>query len=235
MGCCPGQGNISDHSITPLMTGSKKIRIAIVDDHQIVIDGLSSLLKEEKQVEIYATAVSGNDILQQLQNIEIDILLTDVMMPGMNGATLAKKVKQNWPQVKIIALSMSEQGDMADEMINEADIAGYLLKQTGKAELVGAIKKVYEGGQYFQDKILEELQKESERKKQVNNINLTQREIEIVSLLEKNLNSREIADELFISVRTVETHRKNILKKTGCNNVLSLVKWAYDNKVLVKK
>jgi two-component system nitrate/nitrite response regulator NarL len=211
------------------------IRIAIVDDHQIVIDGLSSLLKEDKQIDICATAVSGSQMLDLLRHTPVDILLTDVMMPEMNGAMLAKKVKQQWPAIKIIALSMSEQGDVADEMVNDAEIAGYLLKQTGKEELIGAIQKVFRGGQYFQDKILEELQKESERKKQVQVINLTQREIEIVALLEKNLNSKDIADQLFISIRTVETHRKNILKKTGCNNVLSLVKWAYDNKVLQKK
>src|SRR6218665_536595 len=170
---------------------SNKIKIAITYDHQIVIDGLSSLLKEVPGIVICATATSGSDMLHLLQYTAIDILLTDVMMPGMNGAELAKKVKQQFPAVKIIALSMSGQGDVADEMVNDAEIAGYLLKQTGKKELLAAIQKVYEGGQYFQDKILEELEKVNERKKEITRTNLTQREIEIIQLLEKNMSNKD--------------------------------------------
>lgn len=214
------------------MNSEQKIRVGIVDDHQIVIDGLVSLLKEQSPIHIVITANSGKEMLAQLKEHTIDILLTDVMMPEMNGKDLAVAVKQQFPAIKIMALSMSDQGDVAEEMINDASIAGYLLKQTGKTELLEAIIKVYNGGQYFQDKILEQLEKQSHIRKNTEHAHLTRREIEIISLIDKNYSNKQIADMLCIAVHTVETHRKNILRKTGTNNMLSLVKWAYENKVL---
>ena len=214
------------------MNSEQKIRVGIVDDHQIVIDGLVSLLKEQSPIHIVITANSGKEMLAQLKEHTIDILLTDVMMPEMNGKDLAVAVKQQFPAIKIMALSMSDQGDVAEEMINDASIAGYLLKQTGKTELLEAIIKVYNGGQYFQDKILEQLEKQSHIRKNTEHAHLTRREIEIISLIDKNYRNKQIADMLCIAVHTVETHRKNILRKTGTNNMLSLVKWAYENKVL---
>lgn len=214
------------------MSSEHKIRIGIVDDHQIVIDGLVSLLKEQPPIQIVVTATSGKEMLALLEQNTIDILLTDVMMPEMNGKDLSVAVKTQFPSVKIMALSMSEQGDVVEEMIEEASIAGYLLKQTGKAELLEAIIKVYNGGQYFQDKILEQLEKQSHIRKNTEHAHLTRREIEIIALIEKNYGNKQIADILCIAVHTVETHRKNIHRKTGTNNMLSLVKWAYENKVL---
>lgn len=154
-------------------------------------------------------------------------------MEGMSGQQLAKQVRKLYPEIKIIALSMSGVGEIVEEMINDADISGYLLKQTGKQELVDAIKKVYKGGIYFQPQILDELAKQANIKTETDTAHLTIREKEIILLLEKNLSSKEIAEQLFISVRTVETHRKNILKKTDTNNTLSLLKWAKDHKILV--
>lgn len=214
------------------MSSEQQIRIGIVDDHQIVIDGLVSLLKEQPPIQIVVTATSGKEMLALLQHHAIDILLTDVMMPEMNGKDLSVAVKNQFPAVKIMALSMSEQGDVVEEMIEEASIAGYLLKHTGKAELLEAIIKVYNGGQYFQDKILEQLEKQSHIRKNTEHAHLTRREIELIALIDKNYSNKQIADTLCIAVHTVETHRKNIHRKTGTNNMLSLVKWAYENKVL---
>ena len=136
------------------MNQNQKIRLAIVDDHQIVIDGLVSVLQQHEALQIVVTANSGNKMLQLLQENEVDILLSDIMMDGMNGQQLSKAVKEQFPQIKIIALSMNNSGEIVDNMINDANIVGYLLKQTSKVELVEAIIKVYNGGQYFQDKIL---------------------------------------------------------------------------------
>ena len=141
------------------MNQNQKIRLAIVDDHQIVIDGLVSVLQQHEALQIVVTANSGNEMLQLLQENEVDILLSDIMMDGMNGQQLSKAVKEQFPQIKIIALSMNNSGEIVDNMINDANIVGYLLKQTSKVELVEAIIKVYNGGQYFQDKILIELEK----------------------------------------------------------------------------
>ena len=214
------------------MNKTDKIKLALVDDHQIVIDGLIALLDKEKNIEIVATANSGIVMLQLLHQNNVDILLSDVVMDDMSGQQLAKEVGRLFPHIKIIALSMSGVGEVVEEMINDADISGYLLKQTGKDELVAAIEKVYSGGIYFQQKILDELEKQSSLRKTLNEVHITLREKEIIVLMEKDFSNKQIADKLDISVRTVETHRKNILKKTGTNNLLSLLKWAYEHKVI---
>jgi len=216
------------------MTDSNKIKVALVDDHQIVIDGLKAVLHQQQQVEIVVTANSGQEILIKLQQHPVDILLSDVMMEGMNGQQLARAVKQQFPHIKIIALSMSGAGDIVEEMINDADIHGYLLKQTDKEELLQAILKVHNGGQYFQPQILAALEQQSNRAKQVSDTRLTSREIEIIRLMEQDLSNKQLAEVLNISIRTVETHRKNIFKKTNTNNVLTLVKWAYEHQLLSK-
>lgn len=208
------------------------IRLGITDDHQIVIDGLSALLKDKSAVQIICTANNGKDMLRLLDENEIDILLTDVMMPGMSGLELASEVKHQHPDIKIIALSMNGEGVIVDQLINQASIAGYLLKQTDVHELMAAIQKVYNGGIYFPDTILNALEAQSRLRQQVDTAHLTQREKEIIALMEKDLSNKQIADQLEISVRTVETHRKNIFRKTGTNNVLSLVKWAYAHKII---
>ncbi|MFY9465123.1 MAG: response regulator transcription factor [Sediminibacterium sp.] len=208
------------------------IRLGITDDHQIVIDGLSALLKDKSAVQIVCTANNGKDMLRLLDENEIDILLTDVMMPGMSGLELASEVKHQHPDIKIIALSMNGEGIIVDQLINQASIAGYLLKQTDVHELMAAIQKVYNGGIYFPDTILNALEAQSRLRQQVDTAHLTQREKEIIALMEKDLSNKQIADQLDISVRTVETHRKNIFRKTGTNNVLSLVKWAYAHKII---
>ncbi|HVX49434.1 MAG TPA: response regulator transcription factor, partial [Chitinophagaceae bacterium] len=172
------------------------------------------------------------EMLKLLQQHPVDILLTDIMMPGMNGQQLAAKVRELFPSVKILALSMSGQGDIVNEMINSADIAGYVLKNIGKEELAHALKKIAGGGIYFSDQVLDELTKFSTVKKENEETHLTQREIEIIGLIEKELSNKEIADKLYISERTVETHRKNIFRKTKTNSVIGLVKYAYEHKLI---
>lgn len=208
------------------------IKIALVDDHQIILDGLVLLLGQFNDIELVETANSAADMLGILQQKEIDILITDITMPEMDGLQLATIVKEKFPAIKIIALSMNADAPTVDAMVNHADIAGYLLKQTGATELVNAIKKVYSGSIYFQPIILAALEQQASVKKQQETANLSNREIQIISLLEKDFSNKQIATELNISVRTVETHRKNILRKTDTKNLLSLIKWAYANKVL---
>lgn len=212
-----------------------KIRIAIVDDHQIIIDGLVSLLGKHEQLQVVLTATDATHMLQMLEKQDADILLTDVMMPVMSGNELAKKVRQLYPSIKIIALSMSGQAQTVSNMIEDADIAGYLLKQTNATELATAIQKVYNGGIYFHEDILEELQKLDHQKQQQPLVKITNREKQLIGLIEKDYSSKQIAAALNISLHTVETHRKNIMRKTGTGNVLLLVKWAYENNILVRE
>ena len=211
----------------------KQIKIAIVDDHQIIIDGLVALLNKHPLLNILVTANDGKKMLELLKITPVDVLLTDVMMPGMNGIQLAKAVKEEFPAIKIIALSMSGQGHIVEEMINDADIAGYILKQTNAEELANAIIKIHKGGIYFQDEVLAQLAIQASIKKDISNAHITQREKQLIALIEKEFTSRDIAAQLGISMHTVETHRKNIFRKTGTNNILSLVKWAYEHKILM--
>ncbi|MBY0482814.1 MAG: response regulator transcription factor [Chitinophagaceae bacterium] len=213
----------------------KVIKIAIVDDHQIVIDGLVSLLSNYAQFSIVLVAVSPIEILEQLENIQVDVLMTDVTMPQMSGLDLAIAVKNKFPQTRILALSMNDQGEVINEMINKAGISGYLIKNVDKTELVSAIETIAAGGYYFNEEVLDELDshclKQSRNKGEV----LTNREKEIINLIEKENSNKQIADQLFISERTVETHRKNIFRKTGTNSVLGLIKYAYQNKIILDK
>ncbi len=171
-------------------------------------------------------------MLTVLEEKEIDILLTDIMMPEMNGQELAKQVKQKHPGIKILALSMSGQGQTVNEMINDSDIAGYVLKNIGKQELIHAIEKIANGGIYFSEEVLKELEHFSDVKKQNIDANLTAREIEIIKLIEKEFSNKDIASSLFISERTVETHRKNIFRKTKTNSVIGLIKYANEHKLI---
>lgn len=215
----------------PLMK-SGKITLALVDDHQIVIDGLMSLLKGHEKFRFAFATTDSTEVITKLAETPVDILLTDVMMPKLPGNELARTVKEKFPEVRILALSMSGQGDLVNEMINDADISGYVLKNIGKQELVKALEKIATGGIYFSEEVIDELQRNSQRKKQKEEAHLTDREIEIIRLIEKEYNNKQIAEELFISERTVETHRKNIFRKTNTNSVIGLVKYAYEHKLI---
>jgi DNA-binding NarL/FixJ family response regulator len=127
---------------------------------------------------------------------------------------------------------MSGQGELVDGMINQADINGYVLKNISKQELLNAIHKIANGGIYFSEEVLNELAAFSQTRKEEEKVQLTVREKEIIQLMEKEYSNKQIADELFISERTVETHRKNIFRKTSTNSVLGLIKYAYQHKII---
>ncbi len=211
---------------------NEKIRLAVVDDHQIVIDGLKSLLHGHEQFEVLIECTQPLDMMGLLEKKPVDILLTDVMMPGMNGAELSKAVHEKFPEIKILALSMSGQGDLVNQMIDDADISGYVLKNIGKQELIKALEKISGGSIYFSEEVLEEMTRASEMKKENAEVHLTNREIEIIRLIEKELSNKQIAEELFLSERTIETHRKNIFRKTNTSGVIGLVKYAYEHKLI---
>ena len=209
-----------------------KIKLAIADDHQIVIDGLKSLLQGQDK---FIVSIESNDpftIPGLLEKTPVDILITDIMMPGMNGDALAKIVRQQFPSIKILALSMSGQGDLVNKMIEDSDIVGYVLKNISKKEFITALEKISGGGIYFSEEVMEEMTKASDRKKQSEEVNLTLREIEIIRLIEKEYNNKKIADTLFLSERTVETHRKNIFRKTKTSSLIGLIKYAYEHHLI---
>jgi two-component system, NarL family, nitrate/nitrite response regulator NarL len=209
-----------------------KIKIAITDDHQIVIDGLKSLLQDHPVFEVVLECTQPLQLLSLLEQQPVHLLLTDVMMPGINGDELAKKVRASYPDIRILALSMSGQGELVNRMIADADIAGYVLKNIGKTELLQALEKIAAGGVFFSDEVLAEMHKTAEINRKNEEAHLTRREIEIIQLIEKEYSNKAIADTLFLSERTVETHRKNIFRKTQTSGVLGLIKYAYEHKLI---
>lgn len=211
---------------------TSKIKLALVDDHQIVIDGLTALLNGEEKFEFAFATTDSREVEEKISENPIDVLLTDVMMPNLAGNKLARQIREKYPHIKILALSMSGQGDLVNEMIEDADISGYVLKNICKQDLVTALEKIAGGGIFFSDEVLDELERTNKRKKQNEEAHLTSRELEIIRLIEKEFSNKKIADTLFISERTVETHRKNIFRKTNTNTVIGLVKYAYGHHLI---
>ena len=212
------------------MRAKEKIKIFIVDDHQLVIDGISSLLLNEPEFEISGTCNVPAEALQMLEKLQVDILLTDVQMPKLTGVELTRLVRKQYPAIYILALSMFSDITVIKEML-DSGISGYILKNTGKAELIEALKKVAGGDVYFSPDITRELMRAVKGTDDTDS-HLTNREIEIIRLIEKEMGNKQIADELCISERTVETHRKNIFRKTGVQTIIGLLKYAYTHKII---
>lgn len=216
-----------------ISTVSYIIQLAILDDHQIVIDGLKQLLKDNTKITVTAEANTAEEMLKQLPEKNIDILLTDITMPnGMNGAAFSVLVKKQFPKIKIIALSMSEEGNMITKMIDEAGVDGFIPKASGQQELLKAIDAVIEGGKYFSPSILKQYEIFRKLKSENEIINLTARELQIIECILKHYSNKQIANELFISERTVETHRKNIYRKTNTKGEASLIQFVQLHKLL---
>jgi two-component system, NarL family, nitrate/nitrite response regulator NarL len=208
------------------------IPIAIVDDHQLVIDGLKSLLAGHTKFKVVIETTDPLQLITLLHRESVALLITDIMMPGINGAELAKLVRKQFPDIRILALSMSGQGDLVNQMINDSDISGYVLKNIGRIEFITALEKISGGGIYFSDEVLREMMSDSEKVKRETEVNLTAREIEIIQLIEKEFSNKKIADTLFLSERTIETHRKNIFRKTNAGSIIGLIKYAYEHKLI---
>jgi len=204
----------------------KKHSVLLVDDHRILLEGVKSLI--QSPFEVKATAASGREAIDLLKNQEFDVLVTDYQMPELTGLELVKVARAAQPDIKIIVLSMHDDPSLVKELLRSG-VLGYILKKDTHKNLTDALAKVIEGKRFLSDEIAELLINNSEEEdKGV----LTTREEEILKLITKEFSSRQIAEILFISERTVETHRKNILKKTGATNLVGLVKYAYANKLM---
>ncbi len=200
--------------------------ILLVDDHQILLEGVKRIILPPFQVT--ATASSADEAIQRLKNEDFDILITDYEMPGLSGLELIKAARAAQNDIKIIILSMHDDPSVVRELLREG-VNGYVLKNDTHKSLAEAMNKAIEGRRFLSDEIAEMLiQNVPEEEKGV----LTPREIEIIKLITKEFSSREIAEILFISEHTVETHRKNIFRKTGSNNLVGLVKYAYSNNLI---
>jgi DNA-binding NarL/FixJ family response regulator len=211
------------------------VKIAIVDDHEIVRDGIRILLEDEPGFEMAWEAQNGNQAIEKCKNSGSDLIIMDITMPEMDGIQATKIIKEKHPEVKVLALTMLSEDQHIRKMI-KAGASGYILKSSGKKELISAINKIMDGQHYFSDGATQSILKELVNPvvSKVSNpeeVSLTDRELEVLELIVNEFTNQEIADKLFISVRTVDAHRRNLLQKTGAKNTAGLVKYAIKNKL----
>lgn len=205
----------------------------MADDHQIMLDGINALLLNNNQYEVVALTTHPKQILELIEQHRANILITDISMQELSGTQLCKLAKEAFPDLKVLALSMFGDKETITEMI-EAGVDAYVLKNTGTNELLNALDKLVAGEHYFSNEVTIEMMKSIAQPKTLKSdvSPLTPRETEIVKLISNELNNHQIGEQLFISERTVETHRKNIFRKTNTKSVAGLIKYAIENQII---
>jgi DNA-binding NarL/FixJ family response regulator len=204
-------------------------RIVLVDDHAILLDGIRRLLETREGLSVEKAFTNGEDAIAYFRSNDPDLLITDFNLPGMDGLSLIHTVRRLHKDIRIIVLSMHNEVHLVKEIL-KAGVNGYILKNDSHKELVAAIDEVTNGRIFLSSDV---------NKMLITNLNnpdegklLTDREREIVKLIAKEYSNRDIAEALFISERTVETHRKNIFRKTGTSSLVGLIKFAYANNLI---
>ena len=211
------------------------IRVFITDDHEMYLEGLALLLGKQEDIKVVGMAATGKQLLAQLPEMEADILLLDVYLPDTTEEELLQLIRSLRPELKIIYLTLLR-GTRHIHKLTKHNIQGYVLKNAPLEELLSALREVRAGGNYFSKDIHIGDSEEDFRStiiiddKQINEI-LSRRELEVLKLICREYSNAEIADKLFLSVSTVETHRKNLIAKLGVNNTVGLVKFAIRNKL----
>ncbi|MCD6066133.1 MAG: degU [Bacteroidetes bacterium] len=210
----------------------QQIKIIIADDHRVFIDGMKALLKEAGDMEIVADAENGNDLIEMVKLHRPDIVLTDIQMPDKDGIQATEEIVRQFPQVKVIALTMLNESIFIKKML-EAGASGYIVKTTGKEELIAGIRKVAAGEKQFGPEVTAQLLNNFSSKTTSDSSDvLTKREKEILSLIAQGHTDKEIADKVFLSPLTVISHRKNILSKLGLKNKVELTRFAMEHGLL---
>ncbi|MGM0459121.1 MAG: response regulator [Bacteroidota bacterium] len=208
------------------------IKVLLVDDHKIVRDGIKLMLEPQAGIDVVAEAEKGEDVASMLENEAVDVVVMDINMPGMNGIATTKRVKEKYPTIKVLALTMSSDDSHIRQMV-QAGASGYIMKSAGRDELTRAIHEVMEGKHYFSDQatqsIMMDLVKNKGKSTAPDPIHITERELEVLQMIVKEHTNQEIAEKLYISPRTVDAHRRNLLQKTGARNTAGLVKYAFQH------
>jgi DNA-binding NarL/FixJ family response regulator len=215
----------------------KKYKIILVDDHKLFRDGLKFVIDQMNNLEVVAEASNGKEFLSLIDRYDADLVLMDISMPELNGIEATKQAIDRKPGLKILALSMFCDEEYYYQMI-QAGVMGFVLKESGKSELEEAINSVLKGENYFSQKLLRDiiinlnnpLQKSKNPAEE--KLVLTRRENEVLKLICEGLSNAQIADKLFISLRTVEGHKSNLISKSGVKNSISLVMYALKNKMV---
>jgi DNA-binding NarL/FixJ family response regulator len=206
------------------------IRVFIVDDHPVVIEGIHALIQNEREIEWAGHAMNAASCMGYFVNNTADVLLMDISMPGMDGIELCAIIKYRYPGVFILGLSTFNQGIYIKKMM-ENGASGYILKNTSKEELLKAIRTVSTGGIYFSGEAGESL-KEYQKSSKVQLAELSGREKEILGLIAEGYTNPQIAEKLFLSSFTVDSHRKNLLAKLDVKNTATLIRLAVERKLI---
>lgn len=202
------------------------IRLAIAEDHQSLIDGLELLLKYEEDIEIVGTANDGEGLLSIVQKKEPNVVVTDIRMPKMDGIQATRLIKKEYPHINVLAFTMFDQDEAVTQML-EAGASGYILKNTSLNEVLQAILTVADGKTYYDGNINVH---GTTTKGSASKGLLTRRQKEILALIAQGKTSREIAEELFIGIHTVDTHRKNMIRILGIKGKGELLRYALEKK-----
>lgn len=214
-----------------------RIKLLITDDHQLVREGLEAMFENVREIEVTGLAATGEDAVNMARTVKPDVVLMDIIMPGMNGIEATRWIKEIDESIRVIILTMEISKDYVSAAI-KSKVDGYLPKDIGKKVLVEAIKAVHNGERYFNDAIKKLIfedfysaEKLKNPKKALPN-QLTKREAEVLALVATGKPNKDIAEALFISVKTVETHKTHILIKLGLNNNAELVRYAIKNNII---
>jgi len=216
----------------------KKIKIILVDDHNIVRDGFKNLLMNLPDIKVIGEAGTGAELFNILQKMQPDILLMDISLPKMSGIVITEKLSREYPEIKVIMLTANVDDEAVFDSF-KAGALGYLPKNIQYDELIDAISTVYEGNEYLAKSISDVVLKNYLTRAKVKSVKelkshqeLTKRELQVIELFAGGFSYKEIADQLNISVHTVESHKKNILKKLELNSIVDMVKYAVKHGII---
>jgi DNA-binding NarL/FixJ family response regulator len=207
---------------------TKKLRLLLVDDHAVVREGLRSLLGSDQRFEVVGEAADGMTALTAVERLQPDVVIVDVSLPGMNGTQVTRRLKTMQPDVRLLALTVHEEGGYLRSLM-DAGASGYVLKRSAASELLRAVEVVGEGGTYLDSSIATQLVGKLSRKPaQTATAALSEREQEVVKLVAHGYSNKEIAGKLDVSVKTVETYRYRAIEKLGLRSRADLVRYALD-------
>ncbi len=209
------------------MSLAKVIRVLLADDHRIITDGLRILLEGVPDMECVCACSNGAEALESISHLAVDVVLMDIDMPVMDGIAATERIKHDRPAVKVIILSMHDEPAVVKRVM-ELGADGYLVKNCGREELVYAIRAVHAGQRHFTSSVVDGLVQHRHTMDTAKDVlkDLSEREVEVLAALAEGLGNKEIGDRLFISPRTVDTHRTNLMKKLDIHNLAGLVRVA---------
>ena len=211
----------------------EKYQIVIADDHQLVLDGLVSIINEMEDIQVVAAVNSGDEVVKVLEKQLVHLVITDIEMPGMDGISLLKLIKKAYPTIKVMMVSMYQEAHLIKQLI-QLKVDGYILKSDDSEEWKQAVKSILRGKKHFSSSITLKLTEDHVSEKKIIDelALLTAREIEVLKLISQGLSNKQIGEQLFISHRTVDNHRTNLMDKLDIHNVAGLVRFAISNKLL---